>query len=276
MDADHRVLATSSVVPQRFRIDVASWTDTGPRQEHNEEGDVASLSLGLYLVTEGMGGHRTGDRATEIIVDAMPRFFAASHARPAEPWPFVPYPDRPHEENRLAGAVRAAGRAIRAAVQRRPEMRGSGSTVAAVSIIGDRIQLAHVGHCRIYRLRAGVLEQLTRDHTLYTDALEHHPDISPEELAAIPRNVITRAVGMDDDVLVDTRTETSRTGDLYLLATDGAYRSLEAHEIASILLGHPTLDIAVRSLVDAALARDGDDNATALLLLIGPRLATAS
>ncbi len=211
--------APAVVVPQRFHIEAASHSDVGPKRNHNEDGYALSPDLGLYLVTDGMGGQHSGDRVARMTIAEMLAFFAESHASPAKPSPFAPLPRAEPRREPPRGRIRAANHGIREAVQVRPELVRSGTTIAAVAVTRQYIQLAHVGDCRIYRLRAGTVAQLTPAIRSTADALARSPDLSRKN-APRSRNVILRGIGMADDVLVDTRTEALMTGDVYLLATD--------------------------------------------------------
>jgi protein phosphatase len=171
-----------------------------------------------------------------------------------------------YEENRLSTGIRIGNRRIFDDAEKNARYRGMGTTVVALSVAGDHAQIAHVGDSRASRLRDGALELLTRDHSLINDYRRVKPELTEEELAEIPKNVITRALGMRGDLEVDVRTEELRAGDLYLLCTDGLHGLVEDGEIERLLVASPTLLEAERKLVEAALDGGGTDNVTLLLV----------
>lgn len=251
-----------------YRIEAFGRTDAGHVRCHNEDQVGCFPELGLFLVADGMGGQRTGDRASELVVSAMREAFGGEAAPAGGAPPPSPYRDRPDPEKRLAGAVKLANRRVWELSERDVRYRGLGSTVAAVSAAGGRAQIAHVGDSRVYRLRGGALEALTRDHSLLNDYLRLKPDLTPEELAAVPRNVLTRALGLRDDVVVDTRSLPLDGGDVLLICTDGVHALVPDRQIAAILLEHPAPEAAADRLIEAALRNGGDDNATCVVLRV--------
>jgi serine/threonine protein phosphatase PrpC len=256
---------------QAFRAEAHAITDAGPVRQHNEDHFGSFPEEGLYLVADGMGGHSSGEPASRLAVDQMGAFFKETARDPASPWSFKMDRTRSYEENRLCTAMRVANRCIVQKGQEDRSWRGMGTTIAAVSVTGGEAQIAHVGDSRVYRLRGGALEPLTRDHTLINDYRTLKSDLTAEEIAELPQNVITRAVGMKDELAVDVRTEEIQEGDLYLVSTDGLHGALEDQEIAGILCAHAALDVAVRQLIQTAIQRGTSDNVTALLLRLTAR-----
>jgi protein phosphatase len=171
---------------------------------------------------------------------------------------------------RLRAAVIEANARIFARADDSRIHRGMGTTVVAAAFCKDSGELciAHAGDSRAYRLRDGRLEQLTRDHSLVSDALLERPDLSSNDLAYLPRNVITRALGIGPTVDVDVRGERVRVGDLFLLCSDGLHGHVPEDQITAILEGHPVLTEACARLVDSANEAGGKDNITAVLIRI--------
>jgi PPM family protein phosphatase len=265
------------IVGRSFRVQAQAITDLGVVREFNEDHFGSFPAEGLYLVADGMGGHgllvadgggfqSPGGLASRLAVDAVFAFFKETAANPANPWPFKMDRARSYEENRLSIGVRLACRLIVKKAEDDKRWWGMGTTIAALSVTGARAQIAHVGDCRVYRLRGGALEPLTRDHSLFNEYLAGRLVLTEEQAATMPKEVLMRNLGTTDDVAVDVRTEEISEGDLYLLSTDGLHAQIEDREIAGILLEHPALDVAVQKLVDAANQRGGHDNVTALLV----------
>lgn len=251
-----------------FRIEAHGKTDVGRVRQHNEDRFGCFPELGLYLVADGMGGHSSGDRASQLVVDVSQELFEQTAAPAEGAPPFEVDRRKSYQENRLVAAVQLANRRLCELSEREPMCRGQGSTVAAVSIFDGRAQIAHVGDSRVYRLRRGELEPLTRDHSLHMEYLQFMPHLTPEEIAAIPKNVITRAIGMNDKLVVDSRSEPLHGGDVLLLSTDGVHGLVPDRQIAAILLEHPDPAIAAEKLIEAALRNGGEDNATCLVVRV--------
>jgi serine/threonine protein phosphatase PrpC len=249
-----------------LRAEAQAITDVGHMREHNEDFFGSFPEEDLYVVADGMGGHSSGDRASKLAVDMLRDFFHETRRDPAKPWPFKMDRARTYEENRLSTGIRIANRRIFDDAEKNIHYRGMGTTIVALSVTGDRAQIAHVGDSRVYRLRDSALELLTRDHSLINDYLRAKPDLTEEELAELPKNVITRALGMRDDLEVEVRSEELRTGDLYLLCTDGLHGLVEDKEIAGLLRASPALPELTRKLMEAALNGGGTDNVTLILV----------
>jgi PPM family protein phosphatase len=144
-----------------------------------------------------------------------------------------------------------------------------GTTVTAAKVTGDEVSLGHVGDSRAYRLRDGELEQLTRDHSLVAE-LERSGQITPEAAEHHPqRSIITRALGPEPDVQVDTYTLAGRVGDLFLICSDGLTSMISDEELGSILRSSDSLDEAAESLVRAANQSGGKDNITVVMFRLG-------
>jgi hypothetical protein len=145
-----------------------------------------------------------------------------------------------------------------------------GTTVvaAALSRSERRLYVVHAGDSRCYRFRDGALEQVTRDHSLLEEALRTGPDITREELAFLPSNVITRALGVDASVDPDVNVRAVEPGDVYLLCSDGLHGFVDDARIQEILAAHSALTDASGALIDQANANGGGDNVTALLIRI--------
>jgi protein phosphatase len=145
-----------------------------------------------------------------------------------------------------------------------------GTTVVAAAFhqSSGEFYVAHAGDSRCYRLRGGALTQLTRDHSLVSDALLERPDLSPTDLAYLPKNVITRALGIGPTVDVDLWVEHSAPGDTFLLCSDGLHGLVSDEELLDILEQNPVLTEACAALVDRANLAGGKDNITAVLVRI--------
>lgn len=253
-------------------------TDIGRQRKHNEDHVLLRPELDLFVVADGMGGHNAGDIASRLATASLRNFYEATRDGA------VPdsnlgegYDQLAPEGKLLAAAIRKANRDVFEISSTHRQHHGMGSTVVACYLVRElaTIHVGHVGDSRCYRYRAGRLEQLTHDHSLINDALALKPDLTPDELARLPKNIITRALGMREDVKVDIRSEPVAPGDIFMLCSDGLSGMVSEEEIARILAtaqddSETDLREACESLVSLANENGGNDNITALLVRINP------
>jgi PPM family protein phosphatase len=233
-------------------VEHAGRTDVGRQRSANEDDFV--LAPPFFAVADGMGGAKAGEVASAMATEGF-----EGEDDSGEP-----------AEVQLARILREANRRIYDLAVADESHRGMGTTLTAAKVTGDEISLGHVGDSRAYRMRDGELEQLTKDHSLVAElertgqitaeAAEHHPQ----------RSIITRALGPEPDVDVDTYTLAGRDGDLFLLCSDGLTSMISDEEIASILRSAESLDEAADALVRAANQSGGKDNITVVLFRVGP------
>jgi len=246
-------------------------TDVGRQRKHNEDHVLLRPELDLYVVADGMGGHNAGDVASRLTTTSLRNFYEATQDGADIPASLILADDDGDLEReglRLAVAVRKANRDVHEISQSFRQHHGMGSTVVAVGVdcAGARIYVGHVGDSRCYRVRDAAIEQLTRDHSLINDAILLKPDLTPEELARLPKNIITRALGMREDVKVDLRGDDIHPGDVYLLCSDGLSGMLTDEEILEIVVSSKEIREGSEQLVARANEAGGTDNITALLL----------
>ena len=228
-------------------VDYAIATHAGRVRRKNEDAYFAEPPL--FAVADGMGGALAGELASRIAVQALGELV-----------------EEGSDEERLASTVRLANRRVAERATSDPRASGMGSTVTA-ALVGPRsVAFAHVGDSRAYLWRAGALTRLSDDHSLVAEWVEAGA-LAPEEAALHPqRSVITRALGADWQVDVDTWTMPARAGDVILLCTDGLTGFVDEAAIASTLAENDDLDTVVNALVDAANAAGGEDNITAVAM----------
>jgi PPM family protein phosphatase len=232
-------------------VEYAGSSDVGRQRESNE--DALFLSPPLFAVADGMGGARAGEVASELATKAF-----EEHGESAEP-----------PERQLTELAQAANSRIHDLASRDESLRGMGTTLTGAIVSDREVAIGHVGDSRAYRLRDGALEQLTRDHSLVAE-LERSGQISPEAAEHHPqKSIITRALGPEPDVEVDTYTVPARDGDVFLLTSDGLTGMVADDELAGILSKAPSLEEAAASLVRAANQNGGRDNITVVLFRLG-------
>jgi PPM family protein phosphatase len=243
-------------------------TDPGRVREHNEDFIALAPEHSLYLVADGMGGHASGDVASRLAAKCIRNYFDATRdGSPDEPR----HPDdgdAAPPARRLAAAIRKANRDVHEISTSHERHKGMGSTVVAIHLVGDVAHIAHVGDSRCYRVRGGALEQLTRDHSLHNEALALKPDLSPERLAKLPKNVVTRALGMAGAVKVELGCEKIESGDLFLLCSDGLTGMVPDDEIIGLLELSEDLEESCHLLIAMANEAGGRDNISVVLVRV--------
>lgn len=258
------------------RFEAVGVTDIGRQRKHNEDHVLLRPELDLFVVADGMGGHNAGDIASRLATASLRNFYEAVSSGAEPDKQFVEgYGDLDKEAQNLAAAIRKANRDVFEISSTYRQHHGMGSTVVACFLARATgvMHIGHVGDSRCYRYRDGKLQQLTHDHSLINDALALKPDLTQEELARLPKNIITRALGMREDVKVDIRSDEVQLGDIYLLCSDGLSGMVEEEEIENVLaalyaIQGSDLREGCETLVTLANDAGGTDNITAILIRI--------
>jgi serine/threonine protein phosphatase PrpC len=240
------------------------------QREHNEDSFSVLNDYGLFVVADGMGGHQAGDVASRIATDTIAEFFRST-ANEDVTWPFHFDTSLTEEENRLLTGIRVANRQILDRSEKSRECHGMGTTVvgAMFSPSKSKLFIGHVGDSRCYRVRKGQIKLLTRDHSLVNDYITAIPNLTDEQKADLPKNVITRALGMQKDVVVDLQADDPSPEDVYVLCSDGLNGMLRDEEILEIVnSAGADLSAGARKLIDVANANGGEDNITVVLIHI--------
>ncbi|MGB0589384.1 MAG: protein phosphatase 2C domain-containing protein [Myxococcota bacterium] len=247
----------------------SAHTDVGRVREQNEDNYLVDRKLQLYLVCDGMGGHLSGEVASATAVNVVrEQLLARREVLDA-------YVDDPTPESAFAvtetfaEAVETASARIYERGMLNPEQRGMGTTLTGLLLRGERGFLAHVGDSRIYRTRAGKLEQLTEDHSLYNAMLKSGAKLEGEEALGRLKNAVTRAVGVQSAVEVDTYEVELQSEDRFLLCSDGLTGYLDGDELRDVMQ-EPDNDLLVERLIAIANERGGRDNITAVIVELPP------
>lgn len=229
-----------------FRWGSAAATDVGKIRSLNEDAYLDRPDIGLWVVADGMGGHDAGDLASRSVVESL-----AGICRQANLGSYV-------DELRLR--LLSANRALRLEAKRRSES-VIGSTVAALIAVGRHAVAVWAGDSRVYLFRDGTLRALTHDHSQVEELIAEGSLTRAQAENHPATNVITRAVGGDDDLRLDAQIQEIRDQDICLLCTDGLTKEVKEQEIAETLRDSNPL-LAPQSLVDLACRRGGRDNVT--------------
>jgi len=243
-----------------LRISSAGITNVGRKRQNNEDNYLVNDRLGLYVVCDGMGGHAGGEYASQVAVTTIEEVLAnirdENVARDEA--------DDQITQEKLKYAVRLAGKRIYDLAQAEPEFRGMGTTAVILVFLDGMAYLAHVGDSRGYLIRGGEITQRTEDHSwvneqikaglITADAAKHHRF----------RNIITRSLGFQEEVEIDTQVLRAEPGDIYLLCSDGLSNLVTEEELREMLV-EKSFQQTARDLIDLANERGGDDNITLVL-----------
>ncbi len=230
------------------------------RRANNEDAVCAQPELGLFIVADGMGGYEGGEVASALAVEAIHALVRRTAGDADVTWPYTIDPLRSLTENEVIVATRLAGDQI--AARRRGVLGEMGSTVVVLRVTGDHAVIGHVGDSRIYRLRGGVLTQLTIDHSLVAQL--EATGVTPDPGFAW-RHVVTRALGTPTGE-PEVQCAAIERGDVFLLCSDGLSEVLARDQIATLLAA--PAEPACRALVDAAYAAGSRDNISAVVVRV--------
>lgn len=231
-------------------FECVSRTHVGLRRKVNEDALAVRTDRGLWAVADGMGGHDAGDVASAKVAEALLRL----------PTSYL----LDDLVNNAVAAMQSVNRELVELAGSTGSSRAIGSTVVGLAIANAEYRCFWAGDSRAYRIRDGIIAQLSRDHSLVQDLVdagmldskeaEHHPNA----------NIITRAVGANGELTVDTASGDAHRGDLFLLASDGLTRLVRDEELAAVIASRP-LEAAADTLVDMVLARGAPDNVTLII-----------
>ena len=242
------------------------------KRELNEDSYVILENEGVFVVADGMGGHNAGEVASKIAVDTIAEFFHAAREDEDVTWPYKLDPTLSFDANKLMVCVKFANRRIFKCSILTPEYSGMGTTIVSILAFDgqDELYVAHVGDSRCYCLHDGQLSQVTEDHSLVNEYIKAG-QITKEQAKTFPnKNVIMRALGMKDNVLVDIQKRTARAGEIYLLCSDGLSDMVSDQDMEAVLASGVSLEEMTKQLVDMANANGGKDNITVILVKVEP------
>lgn len=230
----------------------ASRTDTGRQREHNEDAVAILPDLGAAILADGMGGHNAGEIASRIAVDLIASILQQTAGVPAAA--------------RLETAIQAAHAGIREKAGSSLRFQGMGTTAIVTFLDRSKLAFAHVGDSRLYRWRKGRLEQLTRDHSLQQEFIDKGHYSPAEAASKVGRNILTRALGLEGDLVVDVGSTEIQDADRYLLCSDGLHEMASNDEIATWLGRGFDAETTCEALVDLANTHGGRDNISVILI----------
>lgn len=244
-----------------MRITSAGITNVGMKRQNNEDNYLINDEVGVYVCCDGMGGHAGGDYASQIAVTTVEEVL--SNIRDEGSADDDSSEDQITQE-KLKYAIRLAGKRIYERAQADPEFRGMGTTAVILLFRRGMAYLAHVGDSRGYLVRGGQITQRTEDHSWVNEQIKAGLITAETAKHHRFRNIITRSLGFQEEVEIDTQVLKAEPGDMYLLCSDGLTNLVPEEEIRDMLISK-SFQEALRDLVALANERGGDDNITAVL-----------
>lgn len=247
----------------------AGVTDVGRKRTENEDAFIVDPELGVYVVCDGMGGHASGEVASAMTTEEV-HAFVANRADGDKSLPYKGEPGASLGELIMSNAIQHANDKVFVAGMRDPQLEGMGTTIVALAEYDDHLILAHIGDSRIYRLREGACEQVTRDHSLLNHKIDLGELRTQQEIDSFKHgNVIVRAIGLKDYVRPETAVHERVSGDLFLLCSDGLSDMVDDWTIENVMeANRDDLEEAATILVRLANERGGKDNITAVLVRV--------
>lgn len=255
-----------------IEIEFGACTDVGCARENNEDSFRVASDIGIFVLSDGMGGQSSGEVASRLATDTVIAHCREAHANRSLPLFGEKLEGVSEAGNRLASAVRLANSAVHHASQEGDSLRGMGATVVAVMLSEERVSIAHAGDSRVYRLRNGKLERLTQDHSFIEEQVRRGLMTPQEASSSTLQNVLMRAVGVDAEIEVEVNEELFADDDVLLLCSDGLTNELSDAQIAGVLTENEDPEMAAEQLVDLANRAGGSDNITAIVLRHLPKL----
>lgn len=249
-------------------MQIMSWgrTDVGRTRHNNEDSYLKDPAHGIYLVADGMGGHAAGEVASQTASEVVSRVLTENHtlyegldtSSPAADWDSL--------IALIENAFQQASETVANMAAQDPEKAGMGTTMTMLLTVGSKGLMAHVGDSRLYLVRDGKLYQLSEDHSYVGEMIRKGRMTEAEGRMSPFANLLTRAVGLQPQVQVDTLLFDMLPGDTYLLSSDGLHDAFDDPEQMLPLLSHEDGPSIVRSLIDAANEKYGKDNISAVVV----------
>lgn len=245
-------------------------TDVGMRRDHNEDNYLVDDEQGLYVVADGMGGHLGGEMASLLAVNTIQQVVKDGRKDAVNGSAFKGPIEKHPALMLMPTAVKRACAAIFHKAQEVPELQGMGTTVTGMAFVDEYAFFGHVGDSRAYLIRDGHIEQLSEDHSLVNEQLKAGLITAEQARMSRFKHIITRSVGFEEDVAVDTMVVPVQEGDVYVLCSDGLANLVSTLEIRDCIFDNFLRD-APKSLINLANERGGDDNITVVVAYVNGR-----
>lgn len=247
-------------------IEIVCRTDTGQKREHNEDAVGSNNGLGLVVLADGMGGYQAGEVASAMAVEIVLKQVQEKHEQ-ALNQSADDFSGMSAISNLIEEAILEANSLIHSAAQSKPQYQGMGTTIVVLMMHENIVSIGHVGDSRLYRLRDKKLELITEDHSLVRELVRKGFYTEAEARDATNKNVVTRALGVENTVEPEIQEDMALLDDLYLLCSDGLNDMIDDRQIEEILLRYGAdLDQTADQLIQSANEMGGKDNISAILL----------
>lgn len=248
-------------------LDIVVRTDPGLVRSHNEDAVFADAEVGLAVLADGMGGYKAGEvasgMASSMLARSLTNFLTGKAGDTVDQSPYSAVASRLVEE------IAVVNTAIFQAAAGEPRYAGMGTTLVVACYFDNSLIVAHLGDSRLYRLRDGLFEQLTRDHSLLQEQLDSGVINAEEARYSHNRNLVTRALGVDSVVEAEVGEYPVQVGDVYLMCSDGLTDMVDDQEIALTLATlSPNLPLAADQLIHLANDNGGRDNISVILIKV--------
>ena len=249
-------------------LEMVAVTDVGMKRDHNEDCVGIDLPSGIAVLADGMGGHNAGEVASAMAVDLISRLLKDGLKR-------FPQGQLDEDTGFSKEALLARNSAVTAnnviieTAQAKPECSGMGTTVVVAVFYGDRVAVAHVGDSRMYLLRDEYLSHVTEDHSLIQEQVRRGLLTAEDARNSSIKNLVTRALGVEQDVEADVVEDLARVGDLYMMCSDGLTDVVPDEAIRLTMIEHGNhLQACAQALIDLANDAGGPDNISVILIRV--------
>jgi len=248
-------------------IRIEGITDTGLIRSHNEDSIGNDMSINLAVLADGMGGHKGGEVASALAVNSILNDLPAELERCKNLDIDENVSGYSYQSIAIKNSIEKANSVIFEAASKQLQYEGMGTTIVVTMFYDNRLTVAHVGDSRMYRLRNHEMEQITTDHTLLQELIDRG-FYTPEEAAkSLNKNLVTRALGIEETVKIDVSEEITLPNDIYLLCSDGLTDMVDDRRITMILEENKSqIDLACTDLIQQAKDNGGHDNISVILI----------
>jgi len=249
-----------------MRVTSYGQSDIGKKRKNNEDNFLIDHDIYLYVVCDGMGGHAGGEQASATAVETIGDVLKTLSSSRNLTFSYSEK-DFPEAVNMLKYAIKKASNLIYEKSKNDPILKGMGTTCTALWLRNNQVYIAHVGDSRAYLVRGRTIQQVTEDHSWVREQVKAGLLSLEEAKLHSYKNIITRSVGFEEDVKIDTFTKDIQPGDTYLLCSDGMSNNVKDEDILKIITTSPVKEACLR-LISSAIENGGDDNITVIVVTI--------
>lgn len=248
-------------------LEIVAQTHPGMVRSHNEDSVRINLASGLVILADGMGGYNAGEvasgMATTLMVTELVKCFTSKAPQTVEP------DGRTWAQHALTAEVARANISIYQSAQSQPQYAGMGTTLVAGVFYDNTLTVAHIGDSRLYRLRNGEFESITRDHSLLQEQIDSGLITKEQARHSQNRNLVTRALGVDPEVVAELHDHVVMPGDIYLLCSDGLNDMVDDEDIGMTLgMLSANLELCATQLIQMANDNGGRDNVSVIVVKV--------